>query len=151
MPLVEFTGGLENWLSDQQRILKKWRIKFINHMKRFHVDIGEQIIRLQKSYARNNWYDTGTLHKRIDYIVTYWNSITFGIIEPDSDHYNTADHSPTNAFMIKYQGWQPSPLSKHYAYFIHKQDQFMTRIVDATYIQQTVSEVDKFMKDNPVI
>jgi len=151
MPLVEFTGGLENWLSQQQKYLQKWRIKFINHMKRFHIDIGEQIKRLQKSYARNNWYDTGTLHKRIDYIVTYWNSIVFGIIEPNSDYYDSAKHSPTDVFMTKYRGWKPSPLSKHYAGYINAQDSFMERIVNVTYTQQTTKEVRDFMKDNPVI
>lgn len=150
--LVEFTGGLEDWLSDQQRHLGKWRLKFINHMRKTQRIVGEQIKRLQKSHARKRHYDTGTLYKRIDFRIVEWNSIVFGIFEPDSDHYNIAgDHSPTSEFLDKYSGWQPSPQDKHYAEFRDDLDPFMSRIVDSIYVQQMTKEVNDFMDDNPIV
>lgn len=149
--LVQFSGGLEDWLSDQQRVLGRWRIKFINTIWVVQDTLGEFIKRLAKSYALNHWFDTGTLRKRIDYKVLRWNSIVFGIFEPDSEYYDPAQHYPTDDFMSKYSGWQPSPTTKHYAEFINTKDPFLDRIVDSIYNQQITKAVNDFMKDNPIV
>lgn len=149
--LVEFSGGLEDWLSQTQSNLGRWRIKFINHIKRFNQDIGARIKRTQQQYVRHNHWDTGTMHNRVDFFVTYWNSIVFGIIEPRSEHYKLSEHGPTDEFLARYSGWKPSPFSKHYAEFVDDRDPFMDRIVNDMYHRQLKAEVAQFMEDNPLV
>ena len=149
--LVEFSGGLEDWLKETQFNLGKWRIKFITHMWRFQQALGAKIKRAQQVYVKEKHWETGTMHNRVDFFITQWNSIVFGIIEPRSDYYKIADHGPTDAFLTRYSGWKPSPYFKHYAEFVDNRDPFMERIVDEMYHQQMKDEVEQFMKDNPLV
>lgn len=150
--LVEFVDDtLTNYLSEQQKVLKKWRLKFIMHIWEFQSKMGKYIRGLVKSYVLQKHYDTGTMHKRVDFKVLNWNRIVFGIFEPSSEYYDPAQHYPTAEFMWRYRNWKPNPTKKEYAGYVHSKDPFYDRILDEVQWKVLSREVHDFMQDNPVV
>ena len=148
---VKIEGDLSDWLFDQQRKLGKWRIKFINAVWDFNKDVGERMVAFAQSHARAHWWDTGTLHKRIDYKVVAWNNLVFGIIEPKDQYYDAARHYPTAAFLSKYRGWKPSPLVKTYAEYVVRKDPFIDKIVADVYRIELTRFVNDFIAKHPPV
>ncbi len=149
---LEFDSrALAFWLRDRQMVLGRWRLKFYEHMRLFHEFLGAYIKVRMKSYIYDNWYDTGTLHKRVDYKVTFWNRIVFGIFEHGSRYYESEKHDPTLKFMWIYRNFEPDPTQKKYAGFINERDPFFMRIIIQHQSRLTKKEVDDFMRDHPII